>query len=287
MNEVIEKINSSPLAAPPVIQITPPSRWWALPFRELWEYRELIYFFVWRDIKVRYKQTAIGAAWAVLQPFMTMLIFSLFFGKLAHIPSLGLPYPIFYYSALLPWMYFSGALQNSTSSIVENQKLVTKVYFPRLSLPFSSVLSGLLDFAISFLMFVVLVIYYRVPPTKAIFLMPFFLLLAILTALGVGLWLSALNAIYRDVRYVVPFLVQFWMFASPVAYPSSLVPSKWRWLYGLNPMAGVIEGFRWSLTGRGTPPGRMMIVSCTMVLVLLLSGAAYFQKMETTIADVV
>jgi lipopolysaccharide transport system permease protein len=287
MNEVIEKIDSSPLAAPPVIQITPPSRWWALPFRELWEYRELIYFFVWRDIKVRYKQTAIGAAWAVLQPFMTMLIFSLFFGKLAHIPSLGLPYPIFYYSALLPWMYFSGALQNSTSSIVENQKLVTKVYFPRLSLPFSSVLSGLLDFAISFLMFVVLVIYYRVPPTKAIFLMPFFLLLAILTALGVGLWLSALNAIYRDVRYVVPFLVQFWMFASPVAYPSSLVPSKWRWLYGLNPMAGVIEGFRWSLTGRGTPPGRMMIVSCTMVLVLLLSGAAYFQKMETTIADVV
>jgi lipopolysaccharide transport system permease protein len=287
MNEVIEKIDSSPLAAPPVIQITPPSRWWALPFRELWEYRELIYFFVWRDIKVRYKQTAIGAAWAVLQPFMTMLIFSLFFGKLAHIPSLGLPYPIFYYSALLPWMYFSGALQNSTSSIVENQKLVTKVYFPRLSLPFSSVLSGLLDFAISFLMFVVLVIYYRVPPTKAIFLMPFFLLLAILTALGVGLWLSALNAIYRDVRYVVPFLVQFWMFASPVAYPSSLVPSKWRWLYGLNPIAGVIEGFRWSLTGRGTPPGRMMIVSCTMVLVLLLSGAAYFQKMETTIADVV
>ena len=176
MNEVIEKIDSSPLAAPPVIQITPPSRWWALPFRELWEYRELIYFFVWRDIKVRYKQTAIGAAWAVLQPFMTMLIFSLFFGKLAHIPSLGLPYPIFYYSALLPWMYFSGALQNSTSSIVENQKLVTKVYFPRLSLPFSSVLSGLLDFAISFLMFVVLVIHYRVPPTKAIFLMPFFLL---------------------------------------------------------------------------------------------------------------
>jgi lipopolysaccharide transport system permease protein len=287
MNEVIEKIDSSLLAAPLVIRITPPSRWWALPFRELWEYRELIYFFVWRDIKVRYKQTAIGAAWAVLQPLMTMLIFSLFFGKLAHIPSLGLPYPIFYYSALLPWMYFSGALQNSTSSIVENQKLVTKVYFPRLSLPFSSVLSGLLDFAISFLMFVVLVIYYRVPPTKAIFLMPFFLLLAILTALGVGLWLSALNAIYRDVRYVVPFLVQFWMFASPVAYPSSLVPSKWRWLYGLNPMAGVIEGFRWSLTGRGTPPGRMMIVSCTMVLVLLLSGAAYFQKMETTIADVV
>jgi lipopolysaccharide transport system permease protein len=287
MNEVIAKIDSSPLAAPPVIRITPPNRWWALPFRELWEYRELIYFFVWRDIKIRYKQTAIGAAWAVLQPFMTMLIFSLFFGKLAHIPSLGLPYPIFYYSALLPWMYFSSALQNSTSSIVENQRLVTKVYFPRLSLPFSSVLSGLVDFAISFLMFMVLVIYYRIPPTPAIFLVPFFLLLAVLTALGVGLWLSALNAIYRDVRYVVPFLVQFWMFASPVAYPSSLVPAKWRWLYGLNPMAGVIEGFRWSLTGHGTPPGRIMIVSCTMVLVLLFSGAAYFQKMESTVADVV
>jgi lipopolysaccharide transport system permease protein len=184
-------------------------------------------------------------------------------------------------------MYFSSALQNSTSSIVENQRLVTKVYFPRLSLPFSSVLSGLVDFAISFLMFMVLVIYYRIPPTKAIFLMPFFLLLAVLTALGVGLWLSALNAIYRDVRYVVPFLAQFWMFASPVAYPSSLVPAKWRWLYGLNPMAGVIEGFRWSLTGHGIPPGRMMTVSCTMVLVLLFSGAAYFQKMEATVADVV
>jgi lipopolysaccharide transport system permease protein len=287
MNEVIANIDSSPVAKPPKIRITPPNRWWALPFRELWEYRELIYFFVWRDIKVRYKQTAIGAAWAVLQPLMTMLIFSLFFGKLAHIPSEGLPYPIFYYSALLPWMYFSGALQNSTSSIVENQRLVTKVYFPRLSLPFSSVLSGLVDFAISFLMFMVLVIYYRIPPTKAIFLVPFFLLLAVLTALGVGLWLSALNAIYRDVRYVVPFLVQFWMFASPVAYPSSLVPAKWRWLYGLNPMAGVIEGFRWSLTGHGTPPGRMMIVSCTMVLVVLLGGAAYFQKMEATVADVV
>ncbi len=286
MNEVIANIHSSPLK-PPKIRITPPSRWWALPVREMWEYRELIYFFVWRDIKVRYKQTAIGAAWAVLQPLMTMLIFSLFFGKLAHIPSEGLPYPIFYYSALLPWMYFSGALQNSTSSIVENQRLVTKVYFPRLSLPFSSVLSGLVDFAISFLMFMILVIYYRTPPTPAIFLVPFFLLLAVLTALGVGLWLSALNAIYRDVRYVVPFLVQFWMFASPVAYPSALVPAKWRWLYGLNPMAGVIEGFRWSLTGHGTPPGKMMIVSCTMVLVFLLSGAAYFQKMESTVADVV
>ena len=271
----------------PVLRITPPSRWWALPFGELWDYRELLYFFVWRDIKVRYKQTAIGAAWAVLQPFLTMLVFSLFFGRLARIPSQGLPYPIFYYSALLPWMYFAGALQNATSTIVENQRLITKVYFPRLVLPFSSVLSGLVDFGISFLMFVAMMFYYAIRPGWALLMLPVFLLLAVLTALGVGLWLSALNAIYRDVRYVVPFLVQFWMFASPVAYPSSLVPAKWRWLYGLNPMAGVIEGFRWSLTGHGDPPGRLMLVSASVVVVVLLSGVAYFQKMETTVADVV
>jgi lipopolysaccharide transport system permease protein len=271
----------------PVLRITPPSRWWELPFGELWDYRELLYFFVWRDIKVRYKQTAIGAAWAVLQPFLTMLVFSLFFGRLARIPSQGLPYPIFYYSALLPWMYFAGALQNATSTIVENQRLITKVYFPRLVLPFSSVLSGLVDFGISFLMFVAMMFYYAIRPGWALLMLPVFLLLSVLTALGVGLWLSALNAIYRDVRYVVPFLVQFWMFASPVAYPSSLVPAKWRWLYGLNPMAGVIEGFRWSLTGHGDPPGRLMLVSASVVVVVLLSGVAYFQKMETTVADVV
>jgi lipopolysaccharide transport system permease protein len=271
----------------PVLRITPPSRWWVVPFGELWAYRELIYFFVWRDIKIRYKQTAIGAAWAVLQPFLTMLIFTLFFGRLAHIPSGGLPYPIFYYSALLPWMYFAAALQNATSTIVENQRLVTKVYFPRLALPLSSVLSGLVDFGVSFLMFVAMMAFYRVRPTAAILWLPAFLLLAILTALGVGLWLSALNAIYRDVRYVVPFLVQFWLFASPVAYPSSLVPEKWRWLYGLNPMAGVIEGFRWSLTGNGNPPGQLIFVSAGVVILVLLGGIAYFQKMETTIADVV
>jgi lipopolysaccharide transport system permease protein len=273
--------------SPPLLRITPPSRWWALPFGELWDYRELLYFFVWRDIKVRYKQTAIGAAWAVIQPFLTMLVFSLFFGRLAHIPSQGLPYPIFYYSALLPWMYFAGALQNATSTIVENQRLITKVYFPRLVLPLSSVLSGLVDFGISFLMFVAMLFYYAIRPGWALLVLPVFLLLSVLTALGVGLWLSALNAIYRDVRYVVPFLVQFWMFASPVAYPSSLVPAKWRWLYGLNPMAGVIEGFRWSLTRHGDPPSRLMLVSGSVVMLVLLSGAAYFQKMETTVADVV
>ena len=287
MNTVSSIADSAGISQPPVVRITPPGQWWILPFAELWAYRELIYFFVWRDIKVRYKQTAIGAAWAVLQPLLTMIVFSLFFGRLAHIPSEGLPYPIFYYSALLPWMYFAAALQNSTTTIVENQRLVTKVYFPRLALPLASVLSGLVDFCVSFLMFIVLMLYYRIHVSWAILMFPAFLLLAVLTALGVGLWLSALNAIYRDVRYVVPFLVQFWMFASPVAYPSSLVPAKWRWLYGLNPMAGVIEGFRWSLAGRGAPPVRLIVVSSAVVLVVLLSGLAYFQKMETTMADVV
>jgi lipopolysaccharide transport system permease protein len=275
------------LAKPPVLRIAPIAHWWALPFAELWDYRELLYFFIWRDIKVRYKQTAIGAAWAVLQPFLTMLIFSLFFGKLAHIPSQGLPYPIFYYSALLPWMYFAAALQNATNTIVENQRLITKVYFPRLDLPLSSVLSGLVDFGISFLMFVAMMVYYGIRPTPALLWLPAFLLFAVLTALGVGLWLAALNAMYRDVRYVLPFLVQFWMFASPVAYPASLVPAKWRWLYGLNPMTGVIEGFRWSLTGNGEAPGRLVFISAAVVLAVLLGGIAYFQKMETVIADVV
>ena len=284
MNAVTSTALSKPTV--PVMRITPPTRWWILPFGELWDFRELVYFFVWRDIKIRYKQTAIGAAWAILQPFLTMLVFTLFFGRLAHIPSEGLPYPIFYYSALLPWMYFAASLQNATNTIVENQRLVTKVYFPRLALPLSAVLSGLADFGVSFLMFLAMLIYFRTRISAAVIWLPVFLLLAVLTALGVGLWLSALNAMYRDVRYVVPFLVQFWMFASPVVYPSSLVPQKWRWLYGLNPMAGVIEGFRWSL-GRGNPPGRLVLVSTGVMILILLSGVAYFQKMETTIADVV
>jgi lipopolysaccharide transport system permease protein len=270
-----------------VLRITPPGRWGTLPLRELWEYRELFYFFVWRDIKIRYKQTAIGAAWAILQPFLSMLVFSLFFGKLAHMQSDGLPYPVRCYCALLPWTYFASALQGSTNTIVENQRLITKVYFPRLALPLSSVLSGLVDFGISFLMFVAMMMYYGIHPSAEIVWLPAFLLLAVLTALGAGLWLSALNAIYRDVRYVLPFLVQFWMFASPVVYPASLVPAKWRWLYGLNPMAGVIQGFVWSLTGHGGPPERLVFVSVAVVIVVLLGGVAYFQKMETAVADVV
>jgi lipopolysaccharide transport system permease protein len=271
----------------PVVRIEARRRWLALDLGEVWAYRDLAYFFVWRDIKVRYKQTLIGAAWAILQPVLTMLVFSLFFGKLAKIPSQGLPYPIFYYSALLPWMYFAAAMQGATNVVVEQQRIITKIYFPRVVLPIASVMSGLLDFAISFAVLLILMAYYRIVPTSAVIWLPLFTLLAVLTALGVGLWLSALNALYRDVRYVVPFLVQFWMFASPVAYPSSLVPTKWRWLYGLNPMAGVIEGFRWALTGHGQPPSILLFASSLGVVLLVLSGLIYYHAVEGTIADVV
>ncbi len=277
----------TPLIEVPEIDITPPSGWFDINFRELWQFRELLYFFVWRDIKIRYKQTAIGAAWAVLQPVMTMMVFTLFFGRLAKMPSGGVPYPIFYLSALLPWTYFSGALTNATQSIVEKQGVITKVYFPRLVLPLAALISGLLDFGIAFVVLLGMMAYYRMVPGPAILLFPCFLLLAVLTALGVGLWLSALNALYRDVRHIVPFLVQFWMFASPVVYPSSLVPARWRWLYGLNPMAGVIEGFRWAITGRAQPPNVMLAASTGMVLLLVVGGAMFFKRMEGTIADVV
>ena len=274
-------------AGPPTIRIEPPKGWFHVDLRELWHARELIYFFVWRDLKVRYKQTAIGAAWAVLQPLMTMVVFSLFFGRLAKMPSGGLPYPVFYLCALVPWLYFATAMQGATFVVVEQQRIITKVYFPRLVLPFSSVTSPLVDFAIGFALVLLMMAYYGIRPTAAILLLPFFLLLSVFTALGVGLWLSALNAMYRDVRYVVPFLTQLWMFASPVAYPSSLVPERWRWLYGLNPMAGVIEGFRWALTGHGAPPNILLAASACGVLILVASGALYFQKMEGVIADVV
>jgi lipopolysaccharide transport system permease protein len=271
----------------PSVHIAARRGWLALDLPELWAYRELLYFFVWRDIKVRYKQTVIGAAWAVLQPLMTMLVFSLFFGRLAKIPSQGLPYPIFYYCALLPWTYFQTAVQSATNIVVDQQRVITKIYFPRVILPISALLSGLLDFAISFGVFLVMMAYYHMAPTRAVLWLPAFMLLAILTALGVGLWLSALNALYRDVRYVVPFLVQFWMFASPVVYPSSLVSEKWRWLYGLNPMAGVIEGFRWALTGHGQPPGILLAASSAAVVLLVFSGLVYYHAVEGTMADVV
>jgi lipopolysaccharide transport system permease protein len=273
------------LREPPVLRITPPGRWWIIPFGEVWEYRELLYFLVWRDVKVRYKQTAIGIAWVLLQPLLTMAVFTLFFGRLAKLPSLGLPYPIFYFAALVPWTYFSSALQNATNVVVENQRVITKVYFPRLILPLSAVLSGLVDFAIGFAVLVAMTLGYHMHPGVAMLWLPLMLLLAIATALGVGLWLSALNALYRDVRYIMPFLIQFWMFASPVAYPSTLVPERWRWLYGLNPMAGVIDGFRWALTGHGQPPGLLMLASAAGVSVVLLGGFFFFQRMEGTVAD--
>ena len=279
----------SPVAelASRTLRIAPSQGLLNLRLREVWDYRELLYFFVWRDIKVRYKQTVIGAAWAVLQPFLTMVAFSLFFGKLAKIPSNGLPYPVFYYCALLPWIYFAGALQSATNVVVEQQRVITKIYFPRVVLPISAVLGGLVDFAISFVVLLGLMAYYGIALTAAVLWLPLFLLLAIMTALGMGLWLSALNAFYRDVRYIVPFLVQFWMFASPVAYPSSLVPERWRWLYGLNPMVGVIEGFRWALTGQGLPPGPMMAASAAGVAAVVLTGFVYYRAMEGSIADVV
>src|SRR5215470_19027703 len=276
-----------PAQASPRERITPPTGWLDLNLGELWDYRELLYFLVWRDLKVRYKQTAIGALWAILQPFLTMLVFSLFFGRLAHIPSDGLPHSVFYYSALLAWIYFSTALQHATNTMVENQRVISKVYFPRLLLPLASVTSGLVDLGFGFIVFLGMLLYYHIQPGSAILLVPVFLLMAVLTALGVGVWRSALNARYRDVRYVVPFLIQFWMFASPVAYPSSLVPERWRWLYGLNPMAGVVEGFRWTLTGHGQPPNLMIAVSTAMVLLVLAGGVTYFRNMEGTIADVV
>jgi lipopolysaccharide transport system permease protein len=282
-----------PAVAPPLVQagvsptvrIEPPRGWLELRLREVWDYRELLYFFVWRDVKIRYKQTAIGIAWVILQPLLTMGVFTLFFGRLAKLPSQGLPYPVFYFAALVPWMYFSYALQSATNVVVENQRVITKVYFPRLVLPFSAVLSGLVDFAIGFVVLAILTLAYGIRPTMAALWLPFLLLLAILTALGVGLWMSALNALYRDVRFVMPFVVQFWMFASPVAYPSALVPERWRWLYGLNPMAGVIDGFRWALTGHGQPPGPVMLASAAMVVVVLVGGLFFFQRMESTVAD--
>jgi lipopolysaccharide transport system permease protein len=254
---------------------------------ELWEYRDLLYFLVWRDIKVRYKQTALGVLWAVLQPILATLVFSIFFGRFAKVPSNGIPYPVFAYTALLPWQLFAYSLSESANSLVSNQNLIRKVYFPRLVIPLSAVLAGLVDFGVSFIVVLVLMLKYGITPTRSIVALPLFLLLAIASALAVGLWLSALNVQYRDVRYTIPFLTQIWMFATPVVYPSSLVPAQWRSLYGLNPMAGVVEGFRWALLGTSGGAGPMIWVSTAAVLVLLMGGVAYFKRMESTFADIV
>jgi len=271
----------------PVVRIEPSRGWVSLKLGELWEYRELLFFLTWRDIKVRYKQTVLGAAWAIIQPVMTMIIFSVIFGQFARLPSDGVPYPIFSYTALLPWNLFAGALTRSTTSVVSSASLVQKVYFPRLVIPVASTLAVLVDFAIAFLVLVGLMFYYGIVPTIATLTLPLFILLALAIALAVGLWLSALNAQYRDVGHAIPFLVQAWMYASPVAYATSLIPERWRTLYALNPMAGVIEGFRWALLGTGQGPGPMLAVSFGMTLLLLVSGALYFRRMEKTFADVV
>jgi lipopolysaccharide transport system permease protein len=274
-------------ASHPLFVIEPSHGWVAPRLGEIWAYRGLFYFLVWRDVKVRYKQTALGAAWAILQPFLTMVVFSIFFGRLANVPSDGIPYPIFAYTALLPWQLFAHALTESGNSLVNNQELVTKVYFPRLIIPLSAVLAGLVDFCLAFTVLIGMMYYYGITPGLAIFTLPFFIFVACMAALAVGLWLAALNVQYRDVRYTIPFLTQFWLFITPIAYPASLVPEQWRLLYGLNPMLGVVEGFRWALLGKADALGPAVFVSLAMTVLLLVGGLYYFRRVERTFADVV
>lgn len=280
-------VTTEPPKAAPVTYIRPAQGWVSLQLDELWEYRELLYFLCWRDIKVRYKQTALGATWAIIQPFFTMVVFSLFFGRLAQIPSDGVPYPLFAYAALVPWSFFAHSLSSSSNSLVDSANLLRKVYFPRLAIPLATVLSGVIDFAIAFVVLLAMMLFYGLTPTANIMWLPLLLLLALTTALGVGLWLSALNVQYRDVRYTIPFLTQFWLFATPIAYPSSLLSEPWRTLYGINPMVGVVEGFRWALLGTTTAPGPIILVSALASVGLLVSGAYYFRRMEKSFADVV
>jgi lipopolysaccharide transport system permease protein len=265
-----------------------PAKKWAWPkLRELWEYRELLFFFAWRDIKVRYRQTVMGVLWAIIQPILTMVIFSLFFGRLANIPSDGLPYPVFSFAALVPWTFFANALTQASNSLVLSGNMLKKIYFPRLALPIATVLAGVIDFALAFVVLLCIMLYYGLVPTVNIIWLPFFALLALITSIGVSLWLSAMNVQFRDVRYTIPFITQAWLFVTPIAYPSSLLPESLRIIYGLNPMAGVVEGFRWALLGTDTAPGPMLIVSSVVALILLISGAFYFRRMENTFADVV
>lgn len=271
------------------VTVIRPSRGWAgfnLP--ELWRYRELIYFLIWRDVKVRYKQTLLGAAWAILKPFLTMVVFSIVFGGLAKIPTDGTPPPLFYFAGLLPWVLFQDGVTKAGNSLVAGSHLITKIYFPRLAIPLASVVSAIVDFGLAFLILVAMLVFYGVRPSSAVLTLPLFLLLAMVTALGAGLWLSALNVSYRDVGYVIPFIVQAWLYASPVAYSATLIPSGiWRVIYGLNPMAGVVQGFRWALLGVGAPPSGLVATSAVVSVILLISGALYFRRMERTFADVV
>ncbi|HSN27773.1 MAG TPA: ABC transporter permease [Kofleriaceae bacterium] len=269
----------------PVIIIEPSRGWVSLKLRELFSYRELIYFLVWRDIKVRYKQTALGAAWAILQPLLTMVVFSLFFGRLAKVPSDGIPYPIFSFAGLVPWTFFATGLSQSSNSLVGSANLLKKVYFPRMAIPIGAVVAGLVDFALAFGVLLILMFYYGITPTVNVLFLPVFVLLALVTALGTGLWLAALNVEYRDVRFVVPFITQFWLFATPIAYSSSLLGEPWRTLFGINPMVGVVDGFRWALLGTKASLGPIALVSAGAAVVMLVSGAYYFRRMERTFAD--
>ncbi len=286
--------NITPLTDLTVTIIRPSRGWVSLDLNEVWKFRELFYFFIWRDIKVRYKQTILGAAWAIIVPFMNMVVFSLFFGKLAKIPSDGIPYPLWNFAALVPWQFFANGINNSSSSLVTSSNMIKKIYFPRLILPTTAALSGIVDFFLAFFVLLLMIYGYDLLNIEGFALhftmnllwLPFFLLLAIVTALGVGLWLSAMNVQFRDVRYVVPFLTQLWLFATPIAYPSSIIPETWRVLYGLNPMVGVVEGFRWVLLNTDSAPGPIMVASVIASIVLLLSGAYYFRRMERTFADV-
>ena len=271
----------------PLTVIRPPKGWLPIDLRELWAYRELLYFFVWRDIKIRYKQTLLGFAWAILQPLLTMIVFTLFFGTLAKVPSEDIPYPLFSYAAVLPWTLFAEGMTRSSNSLIQEANLLQKIYFPRLLLPSSGVLSPVVDFAIALVVLAALMIYFSFAPTVTILLLPVFLVLQLMLALGVGLWLSAVNVEYRDVRYVIPFLVQLWLFASPVIYSITWVPERYRTLYGaINPMVGIIEGFRWAILGM-RPPSYTLIGSAAIIVVVLVSGAFYFRRREKSFADVV
>jgi homopolymeric O-antigen transport system permease protein len=287
-------LEQSPVAAPhetiaalPHLVLVPDTQRIRLNLREIWEYRELLVFLSWRDVKVRYRQTVLGAVWAILQPLVAMVIFSVIFGQLAKLPSDGIPYPIFTYTALLPWNLFSTALSRATTSVVTSSNLVGKVYFPRVLIPLSAMVSAIVDFFFSFLILLAMMVVYGVAPTWRITALPFLILLALAAAFGIGLWLSALNVKYRDVTYVVPFVIQIWLYASPVAYSSTLVPEQWRWLYGLNPLVGVIEGFRWALLGTSWTPDVLVLVSFVIVVLALVGGLVYFSRMEETFADVI
>jgi len=270
----------------PAVVIRPLRGWTPINLREIWNYRELLYFLTWRDLKVRYKQTLLGFAWAILQPFMMMIVFSLFFGNLLKVPSEGIPYPLFNYTALLPWTLFSQGINQSSNSLVNNVSLIQKIYCPRLIMPISGILTPVVDFAIAFIILIGLMFFYGYIPTVRILMVIPLVLLVMLTAAGVGLWLSAINVRYRDVRYTMPFIIQLWFFASPVVYASSILPERFQIIYGLNPMAGIIEGFRWAVVGTD-PPGSLMIVSVLITIVIFISGLYYFRRMEKTFADVV